>query len=185
MVIQNKLYTVAEFEQFIAEPRNRERTFELVYGEIVEKMPTQVHAAIVHLLSGFLFMYLARNPIGWALVEARYQMPGDEENARVPDLSFVLDRNRALVEKGAAPYMPDLAVEVQSPDDSLKAMGDKARYYLANGSRMVWLIYTEKRLVEVLTPNDRQLLKEDDTLTGGEVLPGFQVTVRDIFPTMQ
>lgn len=76
---------------------------------------------------------------------------------------------------------PDLAVEVKSPDDSLKKMTEKAAYYLANGVRMVWLIYPKMKLVEVLTPDDRQLLNENDTLDGGSVLPGFTMAVRDIF----
>jgi Uma2 family endonuclease len=179
MVIQDRSYTVGEFEALITEPENRDRLFELVYGEIVEKVPTQLHAAIVHLISGFLFVFLRENPIGWALVEARYQLPGDEHNARVPDLSFVSDRSRPLLEQGPAPYMPDLAVEIKSPDDGYKEM---AEYYLQNGSRMVWLVYPEKHLLEVLTLTDRQLLSMDETLDGADVLPGFKIIVRDIFP---
>lgn len=181
MVALEKAVTTVEYEVFIA--KHSERRFELIHGEIVEKLPAQLHAAIVHLISGYIFMYLLQNPIGRALVEARYQIPGDDQNARLPNLSFVRDPQRPLVEKGAAPYMPDLAVEVQSPDDSLKMMSDKAAYYLANGSRMVWLVYPAKHLVEVLTPTERQILTEDELLEGGDVLPGFQVKIKDIFPT--
>ncbi len=77
--------------------------------------------------------------------------------------------------------MPDLAVEVQSPDQSDKFMVDKAAYYLANGVRMVWLIYPEKRLVEVLTPDARYLLNDADALDGGDVLPGFSLPIGEIF----
>lgn len=43
-------------------------------------------------------------------------------------------------------------------------------------------MYPKKRLIEVLTPTDRHLLTVDDTLSGGDVLPGFTLAVRDIFP---
>ena len=43
MTTQEKLYTVDEFEQIIAQPENSERLLELVNGEIVEKMPTEEH----------------------------------------------------------------------------------------------------------------------------------------------
>jgi Uma2 family endonuclease len=85
------------------------------------------------------------------------------------------------VKKGSVPEMPDLAVEVKSPDDSLKLLRDKAHYYLANGTRLVWLVIPEKRLVEVYTPDDEQILTEEDTLSGEDVLPGFTLPVRDIF----
>jgi Uma2 family endonuclease len=61
-------------------------------------------------------------------------------------------------------------------------MSDKAAYYLANGSQMVWLIYPNRRLVEVLTADERYLLTVDGTISGGELLPGFSIAVRDLFP---
>lgn len=178
-----KLYTVKEFEAFIARPENRERRFELIHGEIFEKMPTQLHGWIIAILLQALMNYLDNNPIGWVFPEARYGMPDDDSNDRVPDLSFIREELGPLVEKGAAPYMPDLAVEVQSPDDSPKEMQEKAEYYLANGSRMVWLIFTNKhnRRVEVFRPNQSvQTLGMYDTLEGG-VLPDFKLAVKALF----
>ncbi len=183
MGVREKLVTVAEYEAFISRSENAERRFELIAGEFVESMPSQLHAAITLLIGTFIMNYLMQHPVGRAYVEARYQIPEDEHNAYIPDLSFVSDSTRPIVEKGAAPYMPDLAVEIQSPDDSLKEMSAKAAYYLANGTRMVWLVYPAKRIVEVLTPNERQILTESDILTGGDVLPEFAVTVRQLFPS--
>ncbi len=61
-------------------------------------------------------------------------------------------------------------------------MREKAAYYIANGSRMVWLLYPEKRLIEIFQPAaDIQILTEADTLNGGDVLPGFMLPVRDAF----
>ncbi len=184
MVVPEKqqLYTVEEFELFLAQPENEERLFELIFGEIVEKMPTELHAAIVGLIVGHLFVYFQQNPIGWALPEARYRVKHDQHNARMPDIAVIVNRTRPLVEQGAAPGVPDLAIEIQSPDDSLKKMTAKADYYLANGAQQVWLVYPHKKLVEVLTPDDRQLLTLDDSLDGGDLLPDLKIAVRDIFP---
>jgi Uma2 family endonuclease len=182
MAVSRIRVTTDEFERLLTLPENAERRLELIDGEMVEKMPTQVHALIVHLLSGFLFLFLREHPLGWAFVEARYALPTDPDNARIPDLSFVRMEGRTLQREGAAPYMPDLAVEVQSPGQGDKFMADKAAYYVANGSRMVWLIYPDRRLVEVLMPDDRKLLTAKDALTGGDVLPGFEVQVADIIP---
>ena len=180
MAFKDRTYTRDEFEALIAKYPNRR--FELIHGAVVEKMPTQLHGVIIHLLSGFLFLYLRANPIGYAMVEARHSLPEDDANDRIPDLSFRTYDKGKIVDKGAAPYMPDLAIEVQSPSQSDQHMTDKARYYLENGSRMVWLIYPHRHLVEILTPDDRHLLTKDDTIHGGDVLPGFSVPVQDIFP---
>ncbi|HLA41967.1 MAG TPA: Uma2 family endonuclease, partial [Aggregatilineales bacterium] len=165
MVFKDRIYTVTEYEAFAA--RHPSRRFELIDGEIIEKMPTQVHAYIVGMLSGFLFIFLRQNPIGYALVEARYALPDDPENSRIPDLSFISQNRGKLVAEGAAPYMPDLAVEVQSPGQSDRLMTQKAAYYLEHGSRSVCLIYPDHCLVEVLTDDDRYLLTDAAILDGG------------------
>lgn len=180
-MFQDRTYTTTEYEALVAE--HPDKRLELVDGEIVEKMPTQLHAYIVQMLSGFLFIFLREHPIGYALVEARYSLPDDDHNDRIPDLSFIRHDKGPLIETGPAPYMPDLAIEVQSPGQSDRFMADKAAYYLAHGSRMVWLVYPDRRLVEVLTPDDRHLLTTDSVISGGMVLPGFSLPVRDIFPT--
>ncbi len=186
MSIQKNVHTTAEFEAWITLSENANRRFELLHGEIIEKMPTQLHAAIVSLINFFLMSYLRNNPLGWALVEARYQLPGDEHNARLPDVSYVSGRNRPLVRKGPAPYMPDLAVEVKSPDDGYLQMRDKATYYLANGSQMVWLVFPEKQIIEVYRPDmDVEILTEGETINGYDVLPGFTLAVQEIFAALQ
>ncbi len=181
MVIQDRLYSVEEFEEIIARPENRDRLFELVNGEIVEKVPTQQHGMITLKTGSRILTWIELGHPGRVAVEVRHQLPGDKHNSRLPDISYYADTTTPVVERGAMLRMPDLAVEVKSPDDSLKEMTEKAAYYLANSVRMVWLIYPEMKLVEVLTPDNRQLLNENDTLDGGSVLPGFTMAVRDIF----
>ena len=174
--------TIAEYEAFLARPENAQRRFELIFGAIVEKMPTQLRAYITQMISGFLFVFLRQNPFGYALIEARYRLPGDQENALIPDLSFVTRGRGALVSTGPALYMPDLAVAVQSEGQSDKFMLDNAQLYLKHGTKMVSIIYPTRQIIDVLTPTDRQLLTVAQVLTGGDVLPGFSVPVRELFP---
>jgi len=182
MVIQKKLYTVDEFEAFIGLPENADRLFELINGEIVEKVPTQLHGVIAARTTIRVGGFVEQHGLGYVAVEVRHQMPGDEHNARLPDIAFYADTTTPLVERGAVPRMPDLAIEIQSPDDSLQEMSDKADYYLANGSRMVWLMVSLKRLIEVRTSHSRDLLTDQDILDGGDVLRGFRVPVSELFP---
>ena len=120
MDIQTKLYAVEAFEHFLALPENRERLFELIHGEIVEKIPTEEHGIIVFIISGELYIYLRHNPGGRAGIEVRHQTPGDEHNSRLPDISYIRDTSAPVTKQGSIPRMPDLAVEVKSPDDTYK-----------------------------------------------------------------
>jgi Uma2 family endonuclease len=181
MAVQNKFYTVEAFEAFQSAPENRERHWELINGEIVEKVVTQEHSIIALAVGTEFNLYLRQHPIGRAGVEGAFHPANDQDNVRLPDVSLVLlDTEKPVTRKGATPYMPDIAVEVQSPDDTRKAMLDKAQFYLANGVRVVILIYTPKRIVEVLTPDDSALLTENDTLTI-DLLPDFAVPIKTLF----
>jgi Uma2 family endonuclease len=177
-----KPMTATQFEAYASQPENAQRRLQLINGEVVEKMPTQLHAYIAALLATFLTVFTRQYKLGWVLVEARYCLPNDDANDLIPDVSFVSKARGSLVAKGPAPYMPDLAIEVKSPDDTLPEMRDKATYYLTHGTRLVWLVYPEKRVVIVMSADTEAILNMDDMLSGGEVLPHFEMPVRDIFP---
>jgi Uma2 family endonuclease len=186
MAIQKKLYTVEEFEKFADSRENTDRRFELIEGEIVEKLPTEKHGTIAGNIFGFIWNFNREHQLGNVAIEVRHRMPDDRHNARMPDVSFISDPNRPIVEHGSVPHMPDLAIEVQSPDDKPDQMREKADYYLRNGSRLVWLFFTESKTVEARTISGNKIivvtLEIDSTLDGGDVLPGFKVAVREIFP---
>ena len=181
-------YTLDEFEAFIALPDHADRRFELIDGEIVEKVPTEEHGVIVATIAGAIHQYLSDNRKGRVAVSVAYKRPENHRYCLVPDLAFTsAERMLPITRQGAVPQMPDLAVEVKSPDDSINLLRTKAAYYLANGSRMVWLVYPEQRLVEVYCPDvDIALLVDNedrhDVLDGGDVLTGFQLPLRNIFP---
>lgn len=176
-----------EFEALLSQPGQADRLLELIDGEVVEKVPTELHGLIAVNLGGELRSFVRERGLGRVTVEVRHQVPREDQDPKrprslIPDVAFT-SRERALplVSEGAVPQLPDLVVEIQSPDQSDWMMSDKASYYLANGSRMVWLIYPDRLLVEVLTTSTRHLLTAADTIDGGDLLPGFQLQVKVIF----
>ena len=77
---------------------------------------------------------------------------------------------------------PDLAVEVTSPEDTYADVHEKALFWIARGTRLVWVIEPMARFVTVYRPGDsQQTLRESDQLTGDDVLPDFAVRVGDLF----
>lgn len=182
MTVEKQLTTLEEFERFIAQPENRAYSFELINGEIIQKMPTEEHGIIAAKIAAEFIFYLKTKPIGRAGVEIRHRITEDRRNDLIPDVSFISnERSLAVTRKGAVPLMPDLVVEIKSPDDSSIAMREKALYYLKNGSRIVWLVFPAKQEVEVYTEDAVQVLNANQTLDGGEVLPGFTLAISTLF----
>jgi Uma2 family endonuclease len=181
MEARQLLYTVEEFEKIADAPENSERLLELIDGEIVEKAPTELQGIIVAMIARWLLNFIITHKIkGRVATEARHRVPKDKRNARLPDVSYRAG-SQPIVTKGSVLEMPDLAVEVKSPDDAWKDLRAKARYYLANGAKLVWLVEPVRRFVEVYSPDDEQVLFEGDMLNGGVVLPGFEMPVSAIF----
>jgi Uma2 family endonuclease len=58
----------------------------------------------------------------------------------------------------------------------------KALEYLAAGSQLVWVVDPDEELVMVFASGHQvQVLGPDDTLDGGDVLPGFSCKVSEFF----
>lgn len=181
MALADQKTTIERFDGFLA--THPDRLFQLIDGEIVEKVVTEEHGIIAVNIATEIRIYLKQNPIGQVGLEIRHREPTDEFNDRLPDVSFRKVDHADIVKKGAVPTMPDLAVEIKSPTDSYTLMRDKAEYYLGNGTQLVWLIYPEKKLVEIYRNDaDIDFATSDDTLLGYEVLPDFELAVSEIFP---
>lgn len=186
MAVQKKLFTVDEFEHLLELPENENRRFELINGEIVEMSPKLNHGLIGSFIHGSLFVYLLSHPIGKAMFEVDHYVPEDDYNTRRPDVSFISnERMQALKRAANVPLMPDLAVEVKSPSNyytGREGLRLKAEYYLTHGSRLVWLVDPETETIEVYRPDTSvETLHVGDILDGHDVLPGFTVSVKQIF----
>src|SRR5664279_2893202 len=104
-------YTIEDYERFIALPENSDRLFELIDGEIVEKMPTEQHGLIQVNLASHIWNYNRQHNLGRVTSEPRHQTPDNRYNSRLPDIAFTSkERALPLVTQGGVPQMPDLVV---------------------------------------------------------------------------
>lgn len=181
MVIQQQTYTMTEFETFIAQPENRERLFELIEGEIVEKVGVFAASRLGGRISYLLSAYIFDHPIGYVTgANGTYHLSPD--NAPMPDVAYISKASLPVEPDREVDGPPDLAVEVQSPNDYKREMRLKAELYLRYGTKMVWLVFPDDQAVEVYVQNeDVILLGMDGTLDGRDVLPGFTLAVKEIF----
>lgn len=105
---------------------------------------------------------------------------------RSPDAAWIpLERWNALTaeqKRRFLPLCPDFVVELLSPSDSLTATQEKMREYLANGSRLGWLIVRASRRVEIYRQDrEVEVLESPISLSGEDVLPGFVLNLEPIW----
>ncbi len=186
MLIARKVYTKAEFYDFIRQPQNVDRVFELIDGEIVEKMPSFGYSSgLGARMTTFIGMYLLEHDIAH-LTDAQDGYEIDDENALAPDIGLVLKSHLPeLPDDSFVPMRPDLVVEVVSvsdlkdPDNRIEK---KLQRYISAGVPLIWYLFPEREQVEVHKKGEpKQVMGLDDMLDGGEILPGFTLSVRKIF----
>jgi Uma2 family endonuclease len=180
MTVHTRCYTVEEFDQFVDLPENADKLFEYIGGEIVEVPSAPYVSNIAARINRRLGNFVEDHDLGFITGEAGGYIVSGERYA--PDVAFLAKEKGPLAKKGYNPIPPDLAVEVFSPSDHPGDMRIKLTNYLAAGTT-VWVVDPEAKVVEVHRPGQRaQKLTLNDTLSGGDLLPGFTLAVKDIFP---
>jgi Uma2 family endonuclease len=180
MVFQTKSITLEEFETFIHLPENADRDFEYIGGEIVEVVSNNYSSAIAILFATYLGIYLLKNRIGRLTgADGGYMVVGERY---IPDVGFISNERQPKPSFEAYNSMPpDLAIEVLSPTNEDDKMRIKVTNYLLAGTH-VWVADPIAQTVEVYQPGiPVKVLRIDDSLEGGEILPGFTLALKDIF----
>jgi Uma2 family endonuclease len=157
---------------------------ELYNGKVVYKMPNFTHAVIQNNIGTEIGIYLKTNPVGLVGGAANYRLwPERAKESRAPDLSFILKDRLPQDLQRYLPIAPDLAVEILSPGNDFEEMMEKVDAYLAQGTRLVWVVITRTREVMVCTKESKYTVR--DKLTAPELLPGFELPVENIFAGLE
>ena len=159
---------------------------ELIQGVLHETMSAgEEHGAIAANMSFIFLGFVKPRRLGRILTsDTGIRLERDPDTVREPDLAFISAEKRPLEVRntGYLEVVPELVVEIVSPNDNPRSTFDKAQMWLRFGVTMVWVVHPETRSVEVYRMDaSRDTLGEDDMLDGGTVLPGFTCPVQDIF----
>lgn len=157
---------------------------ELVRGIVVrEPRPGWLHGRTQIRLGHLLQSWADAHGDAEVTAESGYVLAEEPATVRGPDVAVVLGPapKRSRV-GGWTQGAPDVAIEVLSPHDTSSAMQRKTLQYLEVGARLVWIVDPGARTVTVYRPDGTaRVLREDDTLEGGDVLPDFGGRVGELF----
>jgi Uma2 family endonuclease len=159
---------------------------ELVDGRIVRMSPTGYrHGDIEARIAEALGTFVRPRKLGRVLTgEVGLYTRRNPDRVRGADVLFITNATYERRTPGMA-YLdvaPELVVEVLSPDDRAVEVNQKLREYFAIGVRQVWVADPEACSVSAYrSPTDVSEFRETDRLSGGDVLPGFDVAVFALF----
>jgi Uma2 family endonuclease len=157
---------------------------ELVDGELVRMSPSFLpEARVVRTTLLLLGTFVSQHRLGEIFgPDLGYELT--PHRVRAPDVSFVSAEKLAAYgnPQEFAKVVPDLAVEVISPEVKYGYLQRKIRDYFEAGVRLLWIVDPEMQTVTVhRSLVDLRVLTATDTLSGEDVISGFSCLIAELF----
>jgi len=172
--------TALKWEEFLAAGKPDQR-WEYIDGEVRFMSPTGFeHAQIIHQISLALG---ALDTEEWVCVGADAGFTLASGDWLCPDAAVVRrERLPGPTLRGPAPFPPDVAFEVISPNERWGEVQRKRRLYRQNGVVQVW-VDPQERTIEVISPKHGARTFAEGETAVVEELPGFALTLFPVSPS--
>ncbi|MFQ5889633.1 MAG: Uma2 family endonuclease [Gemmatimonadota bacterium] len=172
-------------EDFARLPEEDAFRVELSRGRLVrEPRPGAEHGWLTGRLVLLLGSYAREHHLGLVVTETGFILGEHPSTVRGPDAAFIAAGRLPPegIPIGFWPMAPNLAVEVVSPSDTAAEIQEKVLEYLEAGTELVWVVQASSRSVTVWHPSrEARVFGEGEVLDAGDVLPGFELEVAEIF----
>jgi Uma2 family endonuclease len=183
--VATKPVTADEFWEFVNQPENRGKRFELVQGEIVEKpSPGKYHGFVCGNVTAMLWTFARTRKRGYVCSnDSGVIVAENPDTVRGPDVCYFDDAPTPTdMDRGFAQRPPLLVVEVLSPSDRHNATRIRVQQYLNRGVALVWVVDPEARdVTSERRGRDTLQAVGDGELTGEDVLPELRVRLSELF----
>jgi Uma2 family endonuclease len=183
-VAKRERMSAAEFEARFADSETRA---ELLRDEVILMSPTtSLHGIYTMRVSLPIAQFVEAHGLGVVCgAETGFviQHADGAESVLAPDMAYIAaERIPDPLPEGFWRILPDLVVEIRSRSESQREAAQKAALWLEAGARLVWYVDPFRQQVSVYRADGtEQTLSLNDTLSGEDVLPGFELPLRRIF----
>ena len=159
---------------------------ELIRGVLHETVSVgKVHGRIAMAFGGALVGHVRPRRLGTVIgSDAGVLIQRNPDTVREPDIAYISAERLPLDDQsdGYLEVVPELVVEIVSPSDSPTEVDEKIRMWLDLGVSMALVVRPANRTIVIRRPGIPAVtLSGEDTLDGGDVLPGFSLPLSEIF----
>lgn len=188
--ISEKLYSVEDLWELISQSEDY-KFAELINGELVVAGGSGGQSTVI---GGFMLRKIGNfvddHKLGYVTgADGHYVFSVENNVAVIPDVAFVSKDNMPQpVPAKFLHIIPNLVIEVISPTDRANDIRKKIEIYLDYGTELIWIIYPQSKRIDVYRQSDKthtETLSIDDKLSGETVLSGFELSVKDIFDSVE
>ncbi len=165
----------------------RGKGYELVDGILVELNVSALSSWVGGQLFRRVDVFSSEKDLGlaWPAESGLLCFPRSPNTVRKPDTYFVR-KHRLPADwqsQGFLRVVPDLIGEVVSPGDLAYEVEERITEFLEAGVKLIWIVDPQNRTARVHRADGTSAwLKEDGVLDGEDLLPGFRLPLKELFP---
>jgi Uma2 family endonuclease len=168
-------------------PPPEDALYEIVDGQYEELPPMSTQGVIVaSRLARRLGNFAEEKQLGEVVTEMLFGLTPKSRRKHRPDVAFVSyqrwPKDQPSPTSDPWRVVPELAVEVVSPNDPAESLQEKVKEYLEAGVRLVWVV--SPRLGWVVAYESIHQMRgftTADDLEAEPLLPGFRLPLRELF----
>jgi Uma2 family endonuclease len=179
-----KRLTIADVAAFPRTLPSGDVDYELDDGRLVIMAPPgDMHGSAQSKFAAALVVQGELRGLGKARTEVGVILRRNPDRLVCPDALFIMTSSLPLrrSSEGYLETIPELVVEVRSPNDTGPEVQAKVDEYLAAGVRVAWVADPDRRTVTAYrTGQAPQVFGALDSLTIPDVIPGFQTAIVDV-----
>ena len=183
--LRQRLFDVHDLWELGLQDEHKDKDCELIDGAIIETTkPGGRHGKLAIGLGPYLDVLVKDSRLGHGTSETGYFLADDRLTMLAPDLAFIShDKAPVPFPENWIPAMPDLAFEIRSPSNTDQELRETAQTHLRRGIALVRMLLPAAQRVEVWRMAQdgsfaSSLLQQPDSLTGEDVLPGFELGLK-------
>jgi len=157
---------------------------ELIQGELTMMSPAGGnHGDVAMQIAFALKPFVDEHGGKLFAAETGFILDRNPDTVRAPDVAYIAAPRLAAAHTDKfIPIAPDFLAEVLSPNDKAEQVAEKVQWWLDHGVRLVWVVDPANRCVTAHLPGgDAHVYRDADTVTGGDVMAGLSVAVKDLF----
>ena len=173
-------------EEFLALPEEKP-ALEYVDGVVTQKVsPERDHSGLQSTIVYRINAHAYPSKVAFAFSELRTTHGGA---SLVPDVAVYtwarIPRERTPRGTVDVTTPPDIAIEIASPGQGRQKLLARCRWFVEQGARLALLVDPRRQTVTVVRAGEApRVLRGDDVLDLGEIIPGLTLVVGELFKVL-
>lgn len=164
---------------------SEDKRYELIDGEFfMVPSPNEYHQRISRELEYALLGYVKKNTSGF-VYDAPFDVVLSDEDVVQPDIIYVSKKRKNIITKDNIQGVPDLIVEILSPQTGYRDREIKRKLYFKYGVKEFWIVDPAKQTIEVLTLSKNGYKTENiyptDAVLYSPLLKGLEIDLNLVF----